>query len=164
MCDALEVSESGYYARAGRPPSRARQRRDGLLAAIEQVHAEVKGRYGSPRTTAELNARGHACTENTAAKLMKDRGIRAKAARRSVRTTDSRHSLPVADNLPGRQFDPGQRQREGEELRAALDEGDLLTLLPVVRDNTMQSLGPLGTTCRASCAGLADLLPSAAPK
>jgi len=56
--------------------------------------------------TAELNARGHACTENTVAELMKTHGIRAKTARRFVRTTDSRHGLPVADNLLDRRFDP----------------------------------------------------------
>ena len=105
-CDALEVSESGYYAWAGRAPSPAELRRGQLLAAIEQVHAEVKGRYGSPRMTAELNARGFACTENTVAQLMKAHGIRAKAPRRFVRTTDSRHGLPVADNVLGRDFEP----------------------------------------------------------
>ena len=36
--------------------------------------------------------------------MMKAHGIRAKTARRFVRTTDSRHALPVADNLLGRQF------------------------------------------------------------
>ena len=105
MCDALEVSESGYHAWAARPAAAADRRRDGLVAAIRQVHAEVKGRYGSPRMTAELNARGHPCTENTVAKLMRAHGIRARAAMRFVRTTDSRHGLPVADNLLGRQFD-----------------------------------------------------------
>src|SRR5204863_1726408 len=50
----------------------------------------------------------HACTENTVARLMKTHGIRAKAARRFVRTTDSRHALPVADNLLGRRFDQGE--------------------------------------------------------
>jgi transposase InsO family protein len=105
-CEALEVSESGYHAWAGRTPSPAQQRRDRLVAAIEQVHAEVRGRYGSPRMTAELNARGYECTENTVAHLMRTHGIRAKAARRFVRTTDSRHGLPVADNLLGRDFAP----------------------------------------------------------
>jgi len=105
-CAALEVSEPGYHAWAGRAPSAADRRRERLVAAIRQVHDEVKGRYGSPRMTAELNARGHACTENTVAKLMKEHGIRAKTSRRFVRTTDSRHGLPVADNLLGRQFDP----------------------------------------------------------
>ena len=100
------MSESGYYAWEGRSPSRADLRRDQLVAAIEQIHAEVKGRYGSPRMTAELNARGHACTVNTVADVMKAHGIRAKTARRFVRTTDARHGLPVADNLLDRQFDP----------------------------------------------------------
>jgi len=105
-CAALEVSESGYHAWAAREPSRAERRRGELLAAIEQVHAEVRGRYGSPRMAAELNARGHECVENTVAKLMREHGIRAKSARRFVRTTDSRHGQPVADNLLGRDFAP----------------------------------------------------------
>jgi len=106
MCAALEVSEAGYYAWAGRAASPTRRRRQTLVAAIKAVHAEVKGRYGSPRMAAELTARGHACSENTVARLMRDNGIRAKAPRRFARTTDSRHGLPVADNLLGRAFDP----------------------------------------------------------
>lgn len=106
MCAALEVSESGYYAWADRSASPAAQRREQLVAAITVIHAEVKGRYGSPRMTAELNARGHDCTENTVASLMKSHGIQAKTVRRFVRTTDSRHGLPVADNLLDRQFNP----------------------------------------------------------
>lgn len=106
MCDALGVSESGYYSWVGRSPSQARTRRDRLAGLIEQIHAEVKGRYGSPRMTAELNARGHDCTENMVAELMRSHGIRAKTARRFVRTTDSGHGLPVAENLLDREFDP----------------------------------------------------------
>jgi putative transposase len=106
MCEALEVSASGYYAWAGRGPSAAAARRRDLAAAITVIHAEVRGRYGSPRMTAELNARGYPCAENTVAALMRSHGIRAKAARRFVRTTDSRHGLPVADNLLARDFDP----------------------------------------------------------
>lgn len=55
--------------------------------------------------TAELNARGFACTVNTVATLMKNHGIHAKTTRRFVPTTDSRHSLPVADNVLDRRFD-----------------------------------------------------------
>jgi transposase InsO family protein len=106
MCAALEVSAAGYYAWAGRPSGPADARRQTVVAAIRAIHAEVKGRYGSPRMTAELTARGHACSENTVAALMKTHGIRAKTARRFVRTTDSRHGLPVAENLLGRDFAP----------------------------------------------------------
>jgi transposase InsO family protein len=106
MCEALEVSESGYYSWLARPTCQAQLRRDELLAAIQEIHGEVEGRYGSPRMTVELNARDHDCCENMVADLMKTHGIRAKTARRRVCTTDSRHSLPVADNLLDREFDP----------------------------------------------------------
>ncbi len=105
MCQALEVSESGYYAWATRCPSKAQKRQDALVAAIEVIHTEVKQRYGSPRMTAELNARGYECSENMVAALMRQHGIRARAPKRFVRTTDSRHNLPVAENLLDRDFD-----------------------------------------------------------
>ena len=106
MCEALEVSASGYYAWTARPDSPTKQWRQELLGAIEQVHAEVKGRYGSPRLTAELKARGYECSENTVAKLMNAHGIRARSPKRFVRTTDSNHRLPVAENLLARDFEP----------------------------------------------------------
>ena len=56
--------------------------------------------------TAELKARGYECSENTVAKLMNAHGIRARAPRRFVRTTDSNHRLPVAENLLARDFEP----------------------------------------------------------
>lgn len=77
------------------------------MAATEVIHAEARGRYGSPRMTAEPNARGHACSENTVAKLMREHGIRARAPRRVARATDSRHGLPVAGNVLDREFEPG---------------------------------------------------------
>jgi putative transposase len=106
MCEALEVSASGYYAWAARPDSPTEQRRQELVGAIEEVHAGVRQRYGSPRMTAELKARGYECSENTVAKLMNAHGIKARAPRRFVRTTDSNHRLPVAANLLDRDFDP----------------------------------------------------------
>ena len=106
MCEALEVSVSGYYAWAARPDSATEVWRQELVGAIEEVHAEVKGRYGSPRMTAELNARGHECSENTVAQLMREHGIRARAPRRFVRTTDSNRRRPVAANVLDRDFNP----------------------------------------------------------
>jgi transposase InsO family protein len=106
MCEALEVSASGYYAWASRPDSPTDEWRQELVGAIEEVHAEVKQRYGSPRMTAELKARGYECSENTVARLMNANGIRARTPRRFVRTADSNHRLPVAANILGRDFAP----------------------------------------------------------
>jgi len=133
-CDALEVSESGYHAWAAREPSEAERRRGELLAAIKVVHAEVKGRYGSPRMAAELNARGHDCAENTVAKLMRENDIRARAPRRFVRTTDSRHGLPVAANLLDRRFDPEGPNRAWSADITYIPTADGWLYLAVVED------------------------------
>ena len=45
MCEALEVSVSGYYAWAGRSDSPTDVWRQELVGAIEEIHAEVKHRY-----------------------------------------------------------------------------------------------------------------------
>jgi putative transposase len=109
LCQTLEVSPAGYYAWRRRPRSARQQRRDALLVEVRAVHAEAKARYGSPRIHAELVARGHACCVNTVARLMRDNGIAAKTASKfHVRTTDSDHDLPVADNLLGRRFNPSE--------------------------------------------------------
>jgi putative transposase len=108
MCRALGVSRSGYYAWRSRKPSAAEVRREELTAEVKQIHAEVKGRYGSPRVHAELVARGHECCVNFVAKLMREAGIAAKTKRRFKQTTDSDHQLPVAENVLDRQFDPEQ--------------------------------------------------------
>jgi putative transposase len=111
MCDALEVSASGYYAWIDRDDSPTAVARMTLAETIAGVHAEVKGRYGSPRMTAELNARGHPCSENTVAKVMREHGIRARGPRPRLRTTDSNPRLPVADNHLARDFDPPEPNR-----------------------------------------------------
>jgi putative transposase len=105
MCETLGVSPQGFYAWRSRPKSEQERRRAALVVEICAVHAEAKGRYGSPRVHAELVAKGVPCCVNTVAKLMSDNDIRAKTARKFRNTTDSNHSLPVADNLLSREFD-----------------------------------------------------------
>jgi putative transposase len=105
LCRVLGVSRSGFYAWRNRPPSAAEQRREDLTGELRRIHTQVKRRYGSPRMHAELVARGHACSVNFVADLMRAAGISAKTPRRFVRTTDSNHSLPVADNRLDRQFE-----------------------------------------------------------
>jgi putative transposase len=107
LCETLAVSPAGYYAWRQRPRRTQEQWQDTLLVQIRAIHAEVKARYGSPRMHAELVARGYPCCLNTVARLMRDHGIVARSARKfRVRTTDSDHDLPVADNLLARQFNP----------------------------------------------------------
>jgi len=107
MCQALEVSPSGFYSWLLRPPSLQGQRREALADKIREIHAGAKQRYGSPRVHAALEGRDGARSVNTVAKIMRDNDIRAKTARKfRCKTTDSNHALPVADNVLGRRFDP----------------------------------------------------------
>lgn len=116
LCRSLSVSRSGYYAWLGREPSR-REARDGeLLAQIKQAHANSRRTYGSPRVHAELRAGGTRCSRKRVARLMREAGLSARRPRRAVRTTDSRHALPVAANLLGRDF-----SAEAPDLRWAAD-------------------------------------------
>lgn len=105
VCRVLEVSRSGYYAWRERPASGRTLQREALAARIEAVHQENRSVYGSPRVHRALVAQGCGVCENTVAKLMKQRQIRAQAKKTFVpRTTDSAHEKPVARNLLDRQF------------------------------------------------------------
>jgi transposase InsO family protein len=108
MCRVLGVSRSGFYAWRSRAPSVTEARREVLTEQVAQIHAEVKARYGSPRMHAELVDRGHACCENTVARVMREAGIAAKTRRKFRQTTDSNHPYPVAENILDRDFDPAE--------------------------------------------------------
>jgi putative transposase len=104
MSGVLEVSASGYYAWRRRPES-TRSRADRALAAdIRRVHADNRAIYGSPRVHAALRAEGRQIGVNRVARLMRHHGIQGHHKRRVPRTTDSKHALPVAPHLLGRQF------------------------------------------------------------
>jgi transposase InsO family protein len=105
MCDALSVSPSGFYAWRLRPESSRKIANRELLADIRRVHTQHRERYGAPRIHAELRAEGHAVSRKRVARVMRRHGIRARAPRRfRVCTTDSKHSLPVAENLLAQNF------------------------------------------------------------
>jgi transposase InsO family protein len=73
---------------------------------MEQIHADRDMKcYGSPRMHRELVARGKACSENTVARLMREHGLAAKRKKKYKATTDSAHTLPVAENVLNREFE-----------------------------------------------------------
>jgi len=105
MCEALQVSRSGYYNWRGRPESNRSRDNRILLSHIRVVHRQSRENYGSPRVTVELKESGLNCGENRVARLMRHNGISAKRRRQFRVTTNSKHNYPVAPNLLNRQFD-----------------------------------------------------------
>ena len=106
LCDALDVSTSGYYAWAKRRPSRTNRRanRTRQVDAVRQAFHRSRGRYGSRRVHAELRARGHRISRRSVEELMRDQGLVARPRRRFKATTDSTHADPIAPNLLKRDF------------------------------------------------------------
>jgi putative transposase len=105
QCEVLGVSPAGYYAWRARPESRRSAANRELVDDIKRVHRDAYGRYGSPRIHRELKDQGRGVSRGRIERLMRHHGIRAIMARpRWVRTTDSRHDLPIAPNLLDRNF------------------------------------------------------------
>ena len=99
MADALEISKSGFYAHE-RKAERPRARQDQELASeIEPIFYASRKTYGSPRIMHVLRKSGRRCGKNRIARLMRERGLRARQKRRfRPTTTQSDHKLPVAPN------------------------------------------------------------------
>ena len=113
-CEVLGVSASGYFEhwrkkgadKPGRSAVRNRLSDEVLLVHIKAIHAEVKGEYGWPRMARELVARGMRVGKDRVQKVMQRHGIKARGRRKYVVTTDSRHGLPIAEDLLQRNFTP----------------------------------------------------------
>lgn len=104
MCLTFGVKRSGYYAwkKRGRSPRKMRDAE--LLEKIRESHRLSKGIYGSPNIHKDLCESDVRCGRKRVARLMKEAGIRSKVAKRFKVTTQSRHTLPVAENLLKRDF------------------------------------------------------------
>lgn len=111
MCDVLEVSRSSYYAWRGRTDSKRAQSRRRLETLIQTAFTQSRETYGSPRMHKELVAQGQSCCLNTVAKYMRELGITPKTQKKFKVTTDSRHNLPVAENLLDRNFEQTEPNR-----------------------------------------------------
>jgi putative transposase len=105
VCRCLAVSPAGFYAWQRRRPSDRAAADRRLAVEISAAHTESRRTYGSPRIHQELRANGHRVARKRVARLMREQGLRARRRCRRPRTTDSRHSFPVADNVLNRAFD-----------------------------------------------------------
>ena len=106
MCRVLSVSPSGYYAWRDRRPSVRAQRRAALDGKVREAFAAERGRAGAPRLSRRLETGRRQVAES-----LRRQGLRAKAARKFKATTNSNHSLPVAENLLQQDFTAQRRDQ-----------------------------------------------------
>lgn len=98
MCDLARLDRRTYYRLRGR----AEVGRDHveLRDLIQQVALEWPS-YGYRRVTHELTRRGVVANNKLVLRLMREDNLLCLRKRHFVRTTDSRHALPVYPNLAG---------------------------------------------------------------
>ena len=101
MCEALEVSVSGYYDWSNRqthPGPRALENAQ-LSQKIARIHQDSRQTYGSPRIQKVLSQAGGPHGRQRIARLMREQGLQGRAKGRfRVHTTDSNHDQPIAPN------------------------------------------------------------------
>jgi len=104
MSRMLEVSASGYYAWLSRPISKRVQDEARLAVEINAAHTRTRGTYGSERLQKELASHGIRVGICRIRRIRKKLGMQCKQRRKYKATTNSKHLLPVAENLLGRNF------------------------------------------------------------
>jgi putative transposase len=99
LCELLGVARSGYYAWSKQVQTEQESLNEELTKRITELFAEHKRRYGSPRITSALKREGRRCNHKRVERLMRQQGLQARKKRRwRPRTTDSKHTNPIAPN------------------------------------------------------------------
>jgi len=100
----LSVSAGGYYDWLDRPLSKWAREESRLEVEIRAADKRTMQVYGAEKIQHDLAAHGIRVGICRIKRIRRKLGIRCKQKRKFKATTDSRHTLPVADNILGQQF------------------------------------------------------------
>ena len=105
LCALVDVAKSGYQAWCtGKVTSPCKFEDMRLVVAIKAAHQRGRGIYGPRKIQSELLAQGILAGLNRIKRLRRLHGIRCTHKKKFKVTTDSRHQLPIAENVLNRQF------------------------------------------------------------
>jgi transposase InsO family protein len=104
MCRVLGASPSGYYRWLKRKPSKRAQEEGRLEVEIKAAHQRTRETFGPERLQRDLAEHGVKAGVCRIRRIRKKLGIRCKQKKKFKATTDSKHTLPVAENVLNQQF------------------------------------------------------------
>lgn len=107
MCDVLNVSASGYYSSLDRPLSPRAERHARIQQAVQRVHVDSHGIYGSHKIAEVLEDRDdlESACRNTVAATMRELGLASKVVKGfKPTTTQADPSKQPAENKLDRDF------------------------------------------------------------
>jgi len=107
MCSYLSVSPAGFYAWCQREPSERARRDQDLLPRVQQIHADSRGFYGSPRIKHVLSQQGTEVSQGTVARVMRSARLQGRSARlyRKSRVAQRAFFTSIANAQRGVQLD-----------------------------------------------------------
>lgn len=105
MCQCLDVNRSCYYAWLNGQPSARTKENDYLSEKIKVIFDEGRQSYGTRRIKRVLKREGLVVSRRRIGRLLKHMGLSCKTKRKFRVTTDSKHTLPIAENILQRKFD-----------------------------------------------------------
>jgi putative transposase len=110
MCQALDVTRSGYYAWLQKPVSNRAKEDARLLRLIRASFVASHGIYGAPRVFLDLREAGETCSKHRVARLMRQNGLRALHGYRTRHIPVGKPSVLIP-NVLKRQFTVTQPNR-----------------------------------------------------
>jgi putative transposase len=106
LCDMLNVQRSAFYDWQGQPAKVIGPEELALRRRMKVLFAASRDSLGSRTMMKNLCQEGFEIGREKTRRLMKQLNLQVKHKRRYQVTTDSRHQLPVAENVLNREFSP----------------------------------------------------------
>ena len=100
----LSVSAGGYYDWLDRPLSKWAREESRLEVEIRAADKRTRQVYGAEKIQHDLAAHGIRVGICRIKRIRRKLGIRCKQKRKFKATTNSKHTLPIAENILGQQF------------------------------------------------------------
>ena len=104
LCKILEVSKTGYYAWDKRPESNRKRKQRKLTLLVKNEFFENKQIPGAKKIAAKLSSVEEPVNTKAVAKIMRENHWKSKTIKKYKATTNSKHDLPVAENILNRDF------------------------------------------------------------
>ena len=106
LCRQLGVQRSAYYDWHAQPGKVIAPEELALRRLMKALFAASRDSLGSRTMMKNLRAEGFEIGRDRTRRLMKRLGLKVRQKRKYKITTDSKHKLPVAQNVLDRQFSP----------------------------------------------------------
>jgi putative transposase len=106
LCEALDVSRSGFHAWLNRSPSARSRYDEALIVEIDRSFKSSDRTYGTRRVWHDVLAEGLSCGLHRIERLMRENGLRARPRRRALpKDAGERMIAAVSQNILDRAFE-----------------------------------------------------------